>query len=88
VDTRAPSYRSGARLQNLRCGTEQGYARLLELTKAAPKELLDESHGFDPLEPAIMTKGGLMSHLLVTHISFHTAQLSACRQGKGLTAVF
>ena len=83
-DPNAPTFT----LADIMPDIEQGYARLLELTKAAPKELLDESHGFDPLEPAIMTKGGLMSHLLVTHISFHTAQLSACRQGKGLTAVF
>ena len=33
---------------------EQGYARLLELSKSAPKELLDEKHGFEPLEPALL----------------------------------
>ena len=83
-DANAPAFPVAGILTDI----EQGYARLLELTKAAPKELLDESHGFDPLEPAIMTKGELMSHLLATHISYHLAQLSACRQSKGLNPVF
>ena len=45
---------------------EQGYSRLLELTKASSSELLNEKHGFEPLEPEISTKGELMSHLLTT----------------------
>ncbi len=67
---------------------EKGYDRLLELTKNASKEMLDEKHGFAPLEPAIMTKGDFMSHLLTTHITYHLAQLSACRQAKGMSPVF
>jgi len=67
---------------------EQGYSRLLELTKNASQELLDSKHGFAPLEPAISTKGELMSHLLTTHITYHAAQLSACRQAKGHAPVF
>ena len=67
---------------------EKGYSRLLELTKAAPQELLDSKHGFAPLEPALMTKRDFMSHLLTTHIMYHLAQLSACRQAKGHAPVF
>ena len=67
---------------------EKGYSRLLELTKNAPTELLDQKHGFEPLEPAISTKRELMSHLLTTHITYHLAQLSACRQAKGHSPVF
>ena len=67
---------------------ETGYSRLLQLCKDAPQELLDERHGFEPLEPAIMSKSDLMSHLLTTHITYHLAQLSACRQAKGHSPVF
>lgn len=67
---------------------EKGYARLLELTKNASQEQLDERHGFEPLEPAISSKSDLMSHLLTTHITYHLAQLSACRQAKGHSPVF
>ncbi len=67
---------------------QDGYTRLLKLTKEAPQETLDQNHGFTPLEPAIMSKQDLMSHLLTTHISYHLAQLSACRQAKGLAPVF
>lgn len=67
---------------------ENGYARLLELTKNASQELLEEKHGFEPLEPALMSKRDFMSHLLTTHITYHLAQLSACRQAKGLDPVF
>lgn len=67
---------------------EEGYSRLLGLTKNASKELLDEKHGFEPLEPAISSKRDLMSHLLTTHITYHLAQLSACRRVKGLDPVF
>ena len=67
---------------------ENGYGRLLKLTKTASEELLDEKHGFEPLEPAISNKRDLMSHLLTTHITYHLAQLSACRRAKGLSPVF
>ena len=67
---------------------ETGYLRLLELTKAASLELLAEKHGFEALEPAISSKRDMMSHLLTTHMTYHLAQLSACRQTKGLTPVF
>jgi hypothetical protein len=67
---------------------ENGYARLLKLTKAASEELLDEQHGFEPLEPTISSKRDLMSHLLTTHFTYHLAQLSACRRAKGLSSVF
>lgn len=67
---------------------ESGYERLLKLSKAASAETLAERHGFEPLEPAIMTKSELMSHLLTTHITYHLAQLSACRRAKGLTTIF
>ena len=75
-------------LADILAAIETGYARLLELTKNASAELLDEKHGFEPLEPAISTKRDLMSHLLTTHITYHLAQLSACRRGKGLAPVF
>ena len=67
---------------------ESGYARLLDLTKNASQEVLEEKHGFEPLEPALLTKRDLMSHLLTTHITYHLAQLSACRRVKGLDPVF
>ena len=67
---------------------EKGYLRLLDLAKNAPPELLEENHGFAALEPAITSKRDLMSHLLTTHITYHIAQLSACRQAKGLAPVF
>lgn len=67
---------------------EEGYDRLLSLAKDASNELLDEKHGFEPLEPAISTKRDFMSHLLTTHITYHLAQLSACRRAKGLNPVF
>ena len=50
---------------------EKGYARLLELSKAAPEEVLNENHGFTPLEPQLVSKRDLMSHLLSTHIMYH-----------------
>lgn len=67
---------------------ESGYARLLELTKSATEEQLAERHGFEPLEPVIMSKRDLMSHLLTTHLMYHLAQLSACRRSKGLGPIF
>ena len=83
-DANAPAFTVADILVDL----EKGYARLLDLTKNASTEVLDEKHGFEPLEPAISTKRDLMSHLLTTHITYHTAQLSACRQAKGHSPVF
>lgn len=80
----APEFTIEAVLGNI----ESGYQRLLELTKAASADELGEKHGFEPLEPAIMTKRDLMSHLLTTHFAFHLAQLSACRRSKGMPPVF
>lgn len=67
---------------------EAGYHRLLELTKSASTDVLAEKHGFEPLEPAIMSKRDLMAHLLTTHFTYHLAQLSACRRSKGMPPVF
>lgn len=75
-------------VESILADIEQGYSRLLEMTKAASNEVLEQKHGFEPLEPAISTKRDLMSHLLTTHITYHLAQLSACRQSKGLAPVF
>ena len=83
-DANAPAFTVADILVDL----EKGYSRLLELTKNASAELLDQKHGFEPLEPAISTKRDLMSHLLTTHITYHLAQLSACRQAKGHSPVF
>ncbi len=83
-DKKAPTFT----VEDILVDIEKGYVRLLELTKAASEELLEEKHGFAPLEPAISSKRDLMSHLLTTHITYHLAQLSACRQAKGLSHVF
>ena len=83
-DSNAPVFTIASVLADI----EQGYARLLELSKSASKELLDEKHGLGFLEPALMSKRDFMSHLLTTHITYHLAQLSACRQSKGLNPVF
>ena len=83
-DANAPTFTVADVLLDL----EKGYSRLLELTKNASTELLDEKHGFAPLEPAISTKRDFMSHLLTTHITYHLAQLSACRQAKRHSPVF
>ncbi len=83
-DANAPAFT----IETILADIETGYVRLLKLTKDAPQELLDEKHGFAPLEPAISTKRDFMSHLLTTHITYHLAQLSACRQAKGMAPVF
>ena len=67
---------------------ENGYERLLELSKAASGDLLNEKHGFKPLEPKLPSKRDLISHLLTTHIMYHLAQLSACRRTKGMSPIF
>lgn len=83
-DTNAPTFTLSQVIDDI----QVGYTRLLKLTKEASQETLDQNHGFTPLEPAIMSKQDLMSHLLTTHISYHLAQLSACRRAKGLAPVF
>lgn len=83
-DANAPTFTVAEVLADI----EKGYSRLLELTKNSPQELLDTKHGFTPLEPALSSKRDLMSHLLTTHITYHLAQLSACRQAKGHAPVF
>ena len=83
-DSNAPAFTVASVLADI----EQGYTRLLELSKSASQELLDEKHGLEFLEPALMSKRDFMSHLLTTHITYHLAQLSACRQSKGLNPVF
>ena len=83
-DSNAPAFTVASVLADI----EQGFTRLLELSKSASQELLDQKHGLEFLEPVLMSKRDLMSHLLSTHITFHAAQLSACRQSKGLNPVF
>ena len=83
-DASAPTFS----LTDVLADIQQGYTRLLKLTKEASPETLNEKHGFEPLEPALMSKQDLMSHLLTTHFSYHLAQLSACRRAKGLAPVF
>lgn len=67
---------------------DTAYDRLLGLCREADPEVLAEPHGFKPLEPALMSKQDMMSHLLTTHFTYHVAQLSACRRGKGLGPLF
>lgn len=83
-DTNAPTFSVSSIVADI----EEGYSRLLKLTKEASQEVLAEKHGFAPLEPAISSKSDLMSHLLTTHITYHLAQLSACRQAKGQAPIF
>ena len=83
-DASAPAFT----LAEILADIEQGYSRLLELTKNSPQELLESKHGFAPLEASLPSKRDLMSHLLTTHIAYHLAQLSACRRAKGHAPVF
>ena len=83
-DSSAPAFT----ITDVLADIEKGYLRLLELTKNASQEQLDQKHGFEVLEPEISTKRDFMSHLLTTHITYHLAQLSACRQVKGNSPVF
>ena len=70
-DSNAPAFTVASVLADI----EQGYTRLLELSKSASQELLDQKHGLEFLEPVLMSKRDLMSHLLSTHITFHACLL-------------
>ena len=49
-DANAPAFTVADILVDL----EKGYSRLLELTKNASTEVLDEKHGFEPLELSLI----------------------------------
>ena len=69
--------------------TVGAYKELAEAARGADAEVMAQPHGLPILDgTALKTRGDLISHLLSTHFSFHLAQLSACRQAKGLGPLF
>ncbi len=69
--------------------TVAAYQELTEAVKQADPAVLAQPHGLDLLDGTpLKTCQDLLTHLLSTHFSFHLAQLSACRQAKGLQKFF
>ena len=70
----------------LMAAIENGHRRVSEAAAAAAADVMNEPHNVGLLKPTkLKTKGGVVAHLMTTHIAFHLAQLSACRRkaGKG-----
>lgn len=69
--------------------TVAAYAELAEAAKQADAEVMSQPHGLALLDDTpLNTCGDLLSHILSTHFTFHLAQLSACRQAKGMGHFF
>ena len=69
--------------------TVAAYGELAEAAKQADAGVMAQPHGLGLLDDTpLNTCGDLLSHILSTHFSFHLAQLSACRQAKGLGHFF
>ena len=69
--------------------TIAAYKELLLASRDADAEAMALPHGLALLDGTVLkTRGDLLSHILSTHFSFHLAQLSACRQAKGMAALF
>ncbi len=76
-------------VQQVVADTVAAYQELVAAAQKADPESLAQPHGLELLaNTALKTRKDLISHLLATHISFHLAQLSACRQAKGLNHFF
>lgn len=69
--------------------TLAAYAELADAARQADANVMAQPHGLALLdETPLNTCGDLLSHILSTHLTFHLAQLSACRQAKGLGHFF
>lgn len=76
-------------VQQVVSDTVAAYQELAKLAQQADPDEMSKPHGIELLEETpLKTRGDLLSHLLSTHFCFHLAQLSACRQAKGLTRLF
>ncbi len=65
---------------------ENGHRRVSEAAPKASSEAMNKPHNIELLKPTnLATVGDVLAHLMTTHVSFHIAQLSACRRkaGKG-----
>lgn len=65
---------------------ENGHRRVTEAAPTASSEAMNAPHNAEILKRTnLKTNGDVLAHLMCTHISFHLAQLSACRRhaGKG-----
>lgn len=68
---------------------KSSYEKLTQMANAADEETLGRPHGVDLLEETrLNTVGDLIGHLLTTHFSFHTAQLSGWRRAAGHSHLF
>lgn len=69
--------------------TVAAYQELADALQQADPESLAKPHGLELLNGTpLKTCQDLLTHLLSTHFSFHLAQLSACRQAKGMKKLF
>ncbi len=69
--------------------TVSAYEELAGAAKQADVGVMSQPHGLALLDDTpLNTCGDLLSHILSTHLTFHLAQLSACRQAKGLGHFF
>lgn len=84
-DPDAPSFR----VEQIVADTIAAYEELADAAQQADAEVMSQPHGLELLaDTPLKTRGDLLSHLLATHFAFHLAQLSACRQAKGLGPLF
>ena len=66
-----------------------GYSRVCKAAANANPEEMSQPHGIELLEKTeIQTRADFLAHLLTTHLSFHLAQLSACRRALGQGPLF
>jgi hypothetical protein len=73
---------------DLLASIEKGYQRVCEAAATANAEALDKPHSVELLKSTnLKTVGDVLAHLMCTHASFHTAQLSACRRKIGKPAI-
>ena len=85
VTQNAPSFN----VQQVVADSVAAYDELVSAAQQADADVMSQPHGLGMLEGSgIETRGDLLSHLLATHFAFHLAQLSACRQAKGLERLF
>lgn len=79
----------GFELATLVRETISAYQELVAAAKNADADVLAQPHGLELLKgTALKSRADLLSHLFATHFSYHLAQLSACRQSKGLGPMF
>jgi hypothetical protein len=68
----------------LMAAIEAGHRRVSEAVPHAPHDVMNQPHAVELLKPTnLATNGDVLAHLMTTHPSFHTAQLSACRRKSG-----